>query len=170
MKGLTRLPASGNVEFEMNRFAAVLLLTALAACSGSPPMSQAQIEGVNTRADEGQQIYQSLQLAQFERQMLDDDKRLTYGFAVVNCGLRDQQWMDVLQNVYFRDYDSEIARHPLTPEQAAEARAYAEAHISNPSPPPYICERLAKDSSLADLDYSVSIESLILQSERKKTG
>jgi len=133
-------------------------------------MGQAQIEGINTRADEGQQVYENLRLAAFEHQMLDDDKRLTYGFAVVNCGLRGQQWMDVLQNVYFRDYDAEFARDPLTPEQAAEARAYAEAHISNPSPPPYICGRLAKDSSLADLDYSVGVESLILQSQRKKTS
>jgi len=155
----------------MIRYAAALSLFALAACASSqPPMTQAQIEANNARADEATQVYQNLQLAEFEQQMTDDDKRLTYGFAVVNCGLRNQQWLDMLQTVYAMDYGLEFQRHPLSPEQAAQARAYAEAHISNPSPPPYICGVLSKDSSLTDLDYSVGVESLILASQKKKTG
>jgi hypothetical protein len=168
---LTSAVASGNLEGEMIRYAAALSVLVLAACAQPPsPASEAQIQAANARADEAAQVYQDLQLTQFEQQMTDDDKRLTYGFAVVNCGLRNQQWLDMLQNVYSRDYATEFQRHPLTPEQTAEARAYAESHISNPYPPPYICQLLSTDSSLPDLDYSVGVESLILASEKKKTG
>lgn len=157
----------------MIRYAAALALLALAACAGQPAkpaLSAAQIQAINAKAEEAAQVYQTLQLREFEQQMLDDDKRLTYGYAVVNCGLRDQQWMDMLKEVYARDYRAEFQRHPLTPEQEAEAKAYAEAHISNPYPPPYICGRLAQDYSLSDLDYSVGVEALILASEKKKAS
>ncbi len=100
--------------------------------------------------------------------MRTDDDRLTYGFAAVSCGLRSPQWLDMLQYVYAHDYQQDLQQNPLTPEQLVEARAYAAAHISNPSPPPYICGRLATDSTLADLDYSIGLESLILASEKKK--
>jgi hypothetical protein len=168
---LTSLGPSGSLGREMIRYAAALSLLALAACaSHPPPESQAQIQFDNARAAEATQVYQALTLAEFEQQMTGDDKQLTYGFAVVNCGLRSQQWLDMLQNVYARDYAQEFRRHPLTPEQAAQARAYAEAHISNPFPPPYICGRLSTDSALAGLDYSVGVESLVLAAQKKKTG
>jgi len=152
----------------MIRYAAALSILALSACASSPAISPAQIQAINAKADEGAQAYQNLQLAEFDQQMRGDDDRLTYGFAVVNCGLRDRQWLDMLQSVYATDYEAEFQRHPLTPAQEAQARAYAEAHISNPSPPPYICGRLSKDSSLADLDFSIGVESLLLASQKKK--
>lgn len=152
----------------MIRLTAALFLLALAACASTPAENPAQTAAINARADEAAEVYQDLQLVAFEQQMTDDDKRVTYGFAVVNCGLRDQHWMDMLRGVYARDYEVEFQQHPLTPAQQAQAKAYAEAQISDPSPPPYICQRLSEDSTLADLDYSIGVESLLLAAEKKK--
>jgi hypothetical protein len=146
----------------MIRYAAALSVLALAAC--------AQPQPVDPRAPEAAQVYQNLQLQNVEQQMIDDDKQLTYGLAAVNCGLRSQQWMNMLQAVYQSDYKVELQRHPLTAEQQAEAKAYAEAHISNPSPPPYICELLANDEALPQIDYNVGLESLIIASTQKKAS
>jgi len=146
----------------MIRYAAVLSVLALAACAQPPP--------ADPRAPEAAQVYQNLQLLDVEQRMIDDDKQITYGLAAVNCGLRNQQWMDMLQAVYAKDYAAELKIHPLTAAQQDDAKLYAQAHISDPSPPPYICEMLSADSALPEIDRSVAYESLIIAATAKKSG
>ncbi len=76
----------------------------------------------------------------------------------------------MLQNVYSQDYVAELQRNPLTAEQMTQARAYAEAHVENPSPPPYICQRLSEDTALPQLDRAVGLEALIVANTKKKQG
>lgn len=133
-----------------------LACLALAACAAKPPAPPAP------QAVVGDQVYQDLKLQHFEQQMLTDDNKLTYGNAVVACGLRSQQWLTVLQTVYLRDYSTELQKIPLSYQQAVAARTYAGEHMQQPTPPELICNMMEKDTALADLDFAVAAESYIL--------
>lgn len=152
----------------MIRYAAALMLLALAACAG--PQVSAQQQAINARADQAALFYQQMRLTAFEQEMLHSDKELTYGYAVVNCGLRRPDWMAMLQEVYKVKFRTVYRLYPLTPDQITEATRFAEAHVSNPSPPPYLCGRLATDAALPELDYEVAMMSLILASEKQNPG
>jgi hypothetical protein len=147
----------------MIRILAAISMLALTACAATPPPAAPSPQAV-----EAMQVYQDLKLQQVEQQMMPDNRRMTYGNAVVNCGLRSPQWLNMLQLAYARSYQSVLQQTPLTPDQLVQAKAYAEANIANPTPPPYICGRLANDASLPDLDYAAGVESLILISPKKK--
>lgn len=151
----------------MIRTLTAISMLALTACAATPPPA-----APSPQAIEAMQVYQDLKLQQVEQQMMPDNRRITYGNAVVNCGLRSQQWLNMLQLAYARKYQSVLQRTPLTPDQLVQAKAYADANISNPIPPPYICGRLATDASLPDLDYAVGVQSLIViaQEQKKKAS
>lgn len=151
----------------MIRYAAMLPLLVLAACAGS----QQPVAGAtppDPRTVEAAQVYRQLVVAEVERHMLTYDRRITYGYAVVNCGLRSPEWMDVLRSAYWRRYRIELQQTPLSVDEMAQAQAFAEAHISSPAPPPYICQRIAADQTLSDLDNAVGNEALRLVAEKRK--
>jgi hypothetical protein len=145
----------------MNRLTIVLALLALASCA-----SGGQEASVNPQKVQAAQVYQSLRLQQVELQMINDDDQITYGNAVVACGLRDQHWLNLLQAVYIRDYALELQKIPLTQDQLVDAKLFAENRIQNPSPPPLICSMLAKDDALEQLDGFVGTEALTVASSR----
>jgi hypothetical protein len=146
----------------MIRFTIALTFLALTACAAGAPQPAVQ----SPMAAESTQVYQSLQLHEVEQQMLNDDDEITYGNAVVACGLRDQHWLDVLQGVYASDYAVELQRIPLNPDQLAAAKTFAQDRIQNPTPPPLICQMLSTDSALGELDNSVAVESFTMASAK----
>ena len=164
---LTLGVSSGSLAGAMIRYAALLPLLVLAACA-SPRQPVAAAAPPNPQAVEAAQVYRQLVVAQVEQHMLTYARRITYGYAVVNCGLRSPQWMDVLRSAYWRRYRIQLQQTPLSADEMAEAQAFAEAHISNPTPPPYICQRIAADQTLPDLDNAVGNEALRLMATERK--
>jgi hypothetical protein len=138
----------------MIRFATVISLLAFTAFAASAAPENAV---VTPQKAEAAQVYQALQVQDVEQAMLYDDNLITYGYAVVSCGLRTPQWFQLLRGVYAHEYAAELQIVPLNTEQQAQALSYANAHVQNPSPPPYICGRLQQDSTLAALDRAVAL-------------
>ncbi len=97
-----------------------------------------------------------LQTRDVQTQMMYYNNVLTYGNAVVSCGLRTPQWFKLLEGVYSQQYALVLQKLPLNVTQQAQALAYATAHVQNPSPPPYICYRIQQDTLLPTLDQAVA--------------
>ncbi len=138
----------------MTRFALAVSVLALSACAQQPPAPP------TPQAVEAIQVYQDLQVKSVQRQMSYYNNVLTYGNAVVSCGIRSPQWYTQLQGVYAYQYGLELQRVPLNPEQQAAVLAHSTAEVQNPSPPPYICFRLQQDPLLLSLDAAVAEQSL----------
>ena len=150
----------------MIRFAIALSVLALTACATPPPPeSTASIQAKSDAA----QVYQDLQVRYVQQQMMYYNNVLTYGNAVVNCGLRTPRWYTLLQQVYSQQYALELQRVPLNTDQLAQAVSYAAAHVQNPSPPPYICGRIAQDTLLPVLDSAVAMRSFEVAYEKSPT-
>jgi hypothetical protein len=137
----------------MIRPAIALSVLALSACAQppAPPTPQA-VEAIG--------VYQDLQVKQVQQQMSYYNNVLTYGNAVVSCGIRSPQWYTQLQGVYAYQYGLELQRVPLDPPQQAAVLAHSAAEVQNPSPPPYICSRIQQDPLLISLDAAVAEQSL----------
>jgi hypothetical protein len=136
----------------MIRFALAISVLALTACAAPPAPPTPQ-------AIEATEVYQALQVKNVQQQMTYYNSVLTYGNAVVSCGIRSPQWYTQLQGAYEYQYGLELQRVPLNPAQQAEVFAYSTAQVQNPSPPPYICGRLQNDPLLSSLDDAVAYQS-----------
>jgi hypothetical protein len=139
----------------MIRFALAISVLALSACAQppAPPTPQA-VAAIG--------VYQDLQVKQVQRQMSYYNTVLTYGNAVVSCGIRSPEWYTQLQGVYAYQYGLELQRVPLNPSQQAAVLAHSTAEVQNPSPPPYICFRLQQDPLLVSLDQAVAEHSFMV--------
>ncbi len=136
----------------MIRIALVLSVLALSACARPPAPPSAQ-------AIEATRVYQDLQVRNVQQQMSYFNNVLTYGNAVVACGIRSPQWYTQLQGVYEYQYGLELQRVPLNPAQQAAVLAHSDVEVQSPSPPPYICFRIQKDPLLDTLDDAVAEQS-----------
>jgi len=139
----------------MIRYAIALSVLALTACAQPAPLTPEQAQA---KAD-ATQVYQDLQVRDVEQQMMYYNNVLTYGNAVVNCGLRTPQWYTLLQGVYSQQYGLVLQRAQLNPQQETEALNYATAQVQNPTPVPYICWRIQQDTLLPTLDQAVAMHS-----------
>ena len=138
----------------MIRYALAVSVLALSACAQPPPAPP------TAQAVEAIQVYQDLQVKNVQQQMSYYNSVLTYGNAVVACGIRSPQWYTQLQGVYGEQYALELQRVPLTAEQQAQVLAHSATEVQNPSPPPYICFRIRQDPLLTSLDAAVAEQSL----------
>ncbi len=149
----------------MIRIAIALSVLTLTACASPPPESPQTAQAKSDAA----QVYQDLQVRYVQQQMMYYNDVLTYGNAAVNCGLRTPQWHTLLQQVYSQQYALLLQQVPLNANQQAQAVSYAAAHVQNPSPPPYICGRIARDTLLPVLDSAVAMRSLEVAYEKSTT-
>jgi hypothetical protein len=149
----------------MIRIAIALSVLTLTACASPPPESPQTAQASSDAA----QAYQDLQVRYVQQDMMTYNNVLTYGNAVVNCGLRTPQWYTLLQQVYGQQYALELQRVHLNANQQARALSYATAHVQNPSPPPYICGRIAQDTLLPALDSAVAMRSFEVAYEKSPT-
>jgi hypothetical protein len=139
----------------MIRYAIILSVLALTACAQPAPPTPAQVQA---KVD-ATQVYQDLQVRDVQQQMMYYNSVLTYGNAVVNCGLRTPQWYTLLQGVYAQQYAQVLQRVQLNAAQQTEALRYATTQVQNPTPPPYICWRIQEDTLLPTLDQAVATHS-----------
>jgi hypothetical protein len=139
----------------MIRYVIALSVLALSACAQPAPLTSEQVQA---KVD-ATLVYQDLQVRDVQQQMMYYNNVLTYGNAVVNCGLRTPQWYTLLQGVYAQQYALVLQRAQLSAAQQAEALRYATAQVQNPSPPPYICWRIQEDTLLPTLDQAVAMHS-----------
>ena len=113
----------------------------------------------SAQAIEATEVYQDLQVKNVQQQMSYYNNVLTYGNALVSCGIRSPQWYTQLQGVYAYQYGLELQRVPLNPAQQAQVLAHSNAEVQYPSPPPYICFRLRQDPLVTSLDDAVAEQS-----------